>query len=145
MGPFTEIPPREQRAQFCPLSDRDEDDSLSCPSRLPDSSGGRKLRTGVMPRKAEVVMVTRRNADLPRAPDRGPPRSAENALGSASTSAARLSVGVSTETRELMIEQAAYMLAEARGFSPGRELEDWLAAESQVDAVLAAKQGAPSN
>jgi Protein of unknown function (DUF2934) len=30
------------------------------------------------------------------------------------------------------IEQAAYFLAEKRGFAPGYELEDWLRAEAQL-------------
>jgi hypothetical protein len=34
------------------------------------------------------------------------------------------------EAREEMIRVAAYYLAEKRGFAPGRELEDWLIAES---------------
>jgi hypothetical protein len=35
-----------------------------------------------------------------------------------------------------MIELEAYYLAEGRGFAPGRELEDWLAAETEIDARL---------
>jgi hypothetical protein len=35
-----------------------------------------------------------------------------------------------------MIAQAAYYRAERRGFEPGYEAEDWLAAESEVDAAL---------
>jgi hypothetical protein len=31
--------------------------------------------------------------------------------------------------RQLMIEREAYLRAEQRGFEPGHELEDWLAAE----------------
>lgn len=31
-----------------------------------------------------------------------------------------------------MIAEAAYYLAEQRGFEPGHELEDWLQAEAQV-------------
>lgn len=31
-----------------------------------------------------------------------------------------------------MIEEAAYYLAEKRGFKPGHELEDWLEAKSQI-------------
>lgn len=31
-----------------------------------------------------------------------------------------------------MIEEAAYYLAEQRGFEPGHELDDWLLAEAQV-------------
>ena len=38
--------------------------------------------------------------------------------------------------RELMIAEAAYMLAELRQFDPGHELEDWLAAEAMIDAGL---------
>jgi len=40
------------------------------------------------------------------------------------------------ETREEMIRKAAYLLAERRGFCPGGELADWLAAEHQVDSWL---------
>ena len=35
-------------------------------------------------------------------------------------------------TREDMIRKAAYLLAERRGFAPGKELDAWLAAERQV-------------
>ncbi len=40
------------------------------------------------------------------------------------------------EYRHEMIAQAAYFRAKHRGFAPGHELEDWLAAEAQVDAEL---------
>jgi len=40
------------------------------------------------------------------------------------------------EQRELMIAEAAYYLAERRGFAPGSELEDWLAAESAIERLL---------
>jgi Protein of unknown function (DUF2934) len=36
-------------------------------------------------------------------------------------------------SREARIAEAAYWRAERRGFTPGRELEDWLAAERQID------------
>jgi hypothetical protein len=38
--------------------------------------------------------------------------------------------------RQQMIAERAYQLAEQRGFAPGAELEDWLAAEREVDARL---------
>ncbi len=38
--------------------------------------------------------------------------------------------------REQLISEAAYHHAEARGFEPGHELEDWLTAEAEVDARL---------
>jgi hypothetical protein len=34
------------------------------------------------------------------------------------------------------IARAAYRLSEQRGFVPGHEVEDWLAAEAQVKAAL---------
>ena len=34
------------------------------------------------------------------------------------------------------IAVAAYYLAEARGFQPGAELDDWLTAEAQIDKQL---------
>jgi Protein of unknown function (DUF2934) len=45
---------------------------------------------------------------------------------------------VSAEVRRLMICEAAYYLAEQRSFEVGHELNDWLAAEEQVDRALAA-------
>ena len=36
--------------------------------------------------------------------------------------------------RQQLIALAAYFRAEARGFVPGRELEDWLAAEQEIAA-----------
>jgi hypothetical protein len=43
-----------------------------------------------------------------------------------------------------MIAEAAYLRAERRGFSPGGEEEDWLAAEGEVDALLKARHGGTS-
>lgn len=37
-----------------------------------------------------------------------------------------------------MIAEAAYYLAEKRGFGFGREVEDWLLAEKQIDAQFSA-------
>jgi hypothetical protein len=43
---------------------------------------------------------------------------------------------VSAEVRRDIIAQAAYFRAQRRDFEPGHELEDWLAAEAEVDAAL---------
>ena len=40
------------------------------------------------------------------------------------------------EQRAALIAEAAFFRAEKRGFAPGHEVEDWLAAESEVDAKL---------
>jgi len=41
------------------------------------------------------------------------------------------------EDRYRMVAEAAYFRAERRGFVPGAELEDWLAAEIEVEELLA--------
>ena len=38
----------------------------------------------------------------------------------------------SVPDRQRSVANAAYYLAEKRGFEPGRELEDWFAAESLI-------------
>jgi hypothetical protein len=38
--------------------------------------------------------------------------------------------------RHQLIQQAAHRRAEDRGFAPGFDLDDWLAAEAEVDAIL---------
>ncbi len=43
---------------------------------------------------------------------------------------------VDPEQRMALIAEAAYLRAEKRGFSGGEEVQDWLAAESEVDAKL---------
>jgi hypothetical protein len=48
---------------------------------------------------------------------------------------------VSAEQRHALVEQVAYRLAEGRGFSPGEELGDWLAAEAEVDRQLSQTEG----
>ena len=39
---------------------------------------------------------------------------------------------VTPADRHRLIAEAAYRLAERRGFEPGHELEDWLTAEQQI-------------
>ncbi len=47
---------------------------------------------------------------------------------------------LSAEARHALIAEAAYLRAERRGFAPGKEAEDWLAAEAEVDALLRAER-----
>jgi Protein of unknown function (DUF2934) len=39
---------------------------------------------------------------------------------------------VADAARQRMISEAAYYRAQKRGFAPGRELDDWLAAETEI-------------
>ncbi len=47
---------------------------------------------------------------------------------------------LTAEARHALIAEAAYLRAEGRGFAPGHETDDWLAAEAEVDALLKAGQ-----
>jgi hypothetical protein len=38
--------------------------------------------------------------------------------------------------RHAMIAEAAFYIAEARGFAPSQELDDWLIAEREIDLLL---------
>lgn len=46
--------------------------------------------------------------------------------------------GISDQMRRHMIAEAAYFRAERREFTPGFDIDDWLAAERAVDELLAA-------
>lgn len=39
-------------------------------------------------------------------------------------------------SREAMIAEAAYFRSAHRGFEPGHEVDDWLAAEAEIDRAL---------
>ena len=41
------------------------------------------------------------------------------------------------EDRQSLIAKAAYFRAQQRNFEPGHELEDWLAAESEIERWIA--------
>jgi hypothetical protein len=49
---------------------------------------------------------------------------------------------LTAEELNVMIAAAAYHRAEQRGFEPGHELEDWLAAETEIKALLESRPAA---
>jgi hypothetical protein len=51
--------------------------------------------------------------------------------------AAHARIEVGPEQRRNYVEVAAYFIAERHGFMPGRELQDWAAAEAEIDRLLA--------
>ena len=65
-----------------------------------------------------------------RAPS-GPAESAPNAPSATSMADA---------ARQKMISDAAYYRAQKRGFVPGRELDDWLAAEAEISSQFLEQQ-----
>jgi DUF2934 family protein len=66
----------------------------------------------------------------PRAKDARPANAIDRSTIRAITEAAE--VGCGQILRRAMIAEAAYYLAERRGFEPGHELEDWVAAEGEI-------------
>ncbi len=50
--------------------------------------------------------------------------------------------GIHPGLRREMIAAEAYLMAERRGFAPGHEFDDWIAAESLVDAKLRSSHAA---
>jgi hypothetical protein len=53
--------------------------------------------------------------------------------------------GVAPNERLQMIAEAAYFRAEQRGFDPEKQIDDWLEAETIVDAVLSESKHGHSN
>jgi len=77
-------------------------------------------------------MVTRRREDVARTGKRLP-ATAGAAMGA---TAGNSQTDFSDDERRRMIAEAAYVRAARRGFAPGGELEDWLAAEREVNALF---------
>jgi hypothetical protein len=98
--------------------------SESAPTVFPPD-GTAKRRTNPLPKRA--------------APTRAETASASRTVGEAGENAVRSRVEVSNEARYRMICEAAYLRAERRGFRPGGEVDDWLAAEEEVERLLAAE------
>jgi Protein of unknown function (DUF2934) len=86
-------------------------------------------------------MATRRSSDIPanRTSRTNAPRAAARPPKSSAPPAAQ--VTLTAEARRTMIAENAYLRAERRGFAPGHESEDWLAAEAEVDALLKVAHG----
>jgi len=78
--------------------------------------------------------ATRKKASLKRGAITAP--ATTGAAKSTPPEQATPSGAVSLEERNRMVAEAAYYKAEHRGFAEGSPLEDWLAAETQIDAML---------
>ena len=74
-------------------------------------------------------IVRKAPAAKPRAPRKAP---------------AGLRLPVSAEERWRMVAEAAYYIAQRRGFAAGDATQDWLAAEAEVEARLKADGRQPA-
>ncbi|MBS0379084.1 MAG: DUF2934 domain-containing protein [Proteobacteria bacterium] len=82
-------------------------------------------------------MATRRTPAPPRPTEAVPPTLRPTLRAKPLARAAP----VTADARHAMIAESAYLRAERRGFTPGNETEDWLAAEAEVDALLKLTHG----
>jgi hypothetical protein len=71
------------------------------------------------------------------------PRAPRKSAARTTTPTPNFSSFVDPEKRAALIAEAAYYRAEKRGFAPGHEDEDWLAAENEVDAALMRAKSPP--
>ena len=94
-------------------------------------------------KNAKVKSAAQGSPKTKSSPTKAAPRSQSSAAGLSATSQvnpqetalpARYQVG--TDTRQKMIEDAAYFMAEKRNFMPGFEDQDWLAAEELIDRLI---------
>jgi hypothetical protein len=118
---------------------------------MPKSKFPKKTNGAELPGSGGAVTSTSsNNAQTGFAPERNPVESATTAalaaqsteaeMKNATTKKARKPEIVKTESRmnlvpinlEDEIRNLAYLLSERRGFDPGHETEDWLAAEHEV-------------
>jgi hypothetical protein len=83
-------------------------------------------------------MATRRPADNPVTPE---PAARRATAPRTAAPRAKAASRVSAEDRRAMIAENAYLRAERRGFIPGHEESDWLAAEQEVDVLLGHRHG----
>lgn len=84
--------------------------------------------------------MPREKAEGPTTPRKRAPRKTASKVIESAVSVPSF---VGPETRAALIAEAAYFRAERRGFAPGHEIEDWLAAENEVDARLLRAESAP--
>jgi hypothetical protein len=74
-----------------------------------------------MAKKGEIVPIAK-------------PKSSRKTPGK--TKAGSKATGVNGREKRELIGKSAYFRAERRGFVPGFEMEDWLAAENEIEGLL---------
>jgi hypothetical protein len=69
---------------------------------------------------------------------------ARSAAGAETVKEFRSSFSADDGSREARISEAAFFKAAARGFAPGHEWDDWLAAEKEIDAQSSGERSSGS-
>ncbi len=86
-----------------------------------------------MPRRRTTTEKPETSKRTPRTPEAAKPASTRR------RKPVQRAAAITPEERQALVARAAYLRAQARGFAPGYEVEDWLAAEAEVDAQLKRK------
>jgi hypothetical protein len=99
----------------------------------PPRARGAASDSGEAAQPDEVASGADRGEIVP--PERAQELAAE-VSGAGASGAEQFDGSLSDEERRRMISEAAYFIAQRRGFDGGLELEDWLAAEAEVNERL---------
>lgn len=107
-------------------------------SRTPDKPADQQLQPERQEAKPDVMQQELSIAPALRAREPSPPPVVPRPQ---LASAAPPRIEISHDARRAMVAEAAYLRAERRGFGHGGEVEDWLAAEAEVDKLLQGGHG----
>ncbi len=124
----TQAPPRKPVPPSAQAADSPTHSLIPSPIRTTRSAPAHEADSGATPSPA-------------KRPARNPAKSAPRRAQQSKADPALRMDPVSDDVRRAMIAEAAYFHAERRGFGPGGEVEDWLAAEAEVDALLEHSNG----
>ncbi len=80
----------------------------------------------------ETIMRKQKTTHADRSKPRKKPVAREGSLPMESDRRNPSGTSVAEAARRRMVSEAAYYRAQQRGFAPGRELDDWLAAEVEI-------------
>jgi hypothetical protein len=119
---------------------------MPSPTKTATSTAAKPAKTRVK-KAANLAVATPAKAQANRPTKSGPTKPAvvtrstkAAAVNKPSKRATRAPAGrkpeVNPEQRRRHVELAAYFMAERHGFTPGREHEDWVAAEAEIDRML---------
>ncbi len=92
-----------------------------------------------MANRATTQGTGRGKSGTQKPPAMRPEQDTKIAVRKRSDSPQTKAAAVGPEERQKLIATVAYLIAERRGFMPGKELDDWLQAEAEVDARMIAQ------
>ncbi len=107
-------------------------------SRTTGSTQDSTSADAVKSTKAAAKPATRKTAgtDIPTAP-KAAAKTAAPRKKSAPLASGGNAVQLTPEERQRFVSEAAYFIAERRGFAADSHVDDWLQAESEIDQMLA--------